>query len=180
MGKPENIGRGKFILSEYIWQVLIAPLLATLLFLVFTCFFGYDRNLIWTNAIILGLWGLLIVLAFNIRRNGEIWRDYRWIIAPAVLILLFLFDVSWAQSTLSNYALEKSTIEYISLDKDTTLHLEHPSQIFYDSINDAKINLWVTGNFDCLKQKTVRLSSSNSLLLFAIQTQPDTPLRIEK
>lgn len=104
-------------------------------------------------------------------RKGEIWRDYRWIIAPAVLILLFLFDTSWAQSTLSISSLKKSTIKTTPL-ATLQVHAEYPSQILFDETSPSEIHLWTIGSINC-----VDLEISADGLLFAIKPPPDTPLK---
>ncbi|MFZ5885625.1 MAG: hypothetical protein ACOYYI_17800 [Chloroflexota bacterium] len=151
-------------------------------------------NLILTNSIILAAWLVLVFATFRSRkdtmqqkkkqdaernqidtqqdyRKGEFWRDYRWIIAPAVLILLFLFDTSWAQSTLSTASLKKTVIASTS-PASVQFHAEYPSRILFDETNPSEIHLWMTGSTDC-----VNLEISADGVLFAIKPPPDTPLK---
>ncbi|MCL4531327.1 MAG: hypothetical protein M1282_18220 [Chloroflexi bacterium] len=171
-GKEENSnGRSPFW-AGYGRQVLIAPALAFALLAVFSYFFGFDASLLWTNAIVLAIWFVLVLFAFRSRAKGGVWRDYRWIIVPAVLILLFLFDTSWAQSALSTSSLKKNIVGETSLGS-LQLHAEYPSQILYDDINESNIRLWVTGSSESAQQTTVEVSSTGQALLFAIKPQSD-------
>ncbi len=171
-GKEENSnGRSPFW-AGYGRQVLIAPALAFALLAVFSYFFSFDASLLWTNAIVLAIWFVLVLFAFRSRAKGGVWRDYRWIIVPAVLILLFLFDTSWAQSALSTSSLKKNIVGETSLGS-LQLHAEYPSQILYDDINESNIQLWVTGSSESAQQTTVEVSSTGQALLFAIKPQSD-------
>ncbi len=147
----------------YGWQMLAAPLLAAVLLGIFFWFFGYDSNLLWINVLVLAIWLLLALFVVFRRAYGELWRNYRWIIAPAVLILLFLFDTSWAQSTLATSSLEKSVFEVASLGS-LQFHAEHPSQILFDDTEPSEIRLWVTGPLNC-----TNLVISGEGLLFAVK-----------
>lgn len=164
---------------EYGWQVGIAPGLTFVLMGIFIWFFGYDsdaiwmdafHNLFWTNLGVLSIWLILVMFAFRTRPHGEVWRDYRWIIAPAILILLFLFDTSWAQSTLSTSSLKKNVIH--STPPDTLqFYAKYPSRVLFDDADSSEIHLWVIGSLNCEEQEI-----SGQGLLFAIKPPPDTPL----
>lgn len=171
-------------------QVGIAPGLAFVLMGVFILLFGYTTdglwqdavsNLIWTNTVVLLLWFIFIVFfLFRRRKNsgqkmqgyyrGERWRDYRWVIAPAVLILLFLFDTSWAQSTLSTSSLKKTVIDSTS-PASVQFHAEYPSQILFDDPEPSEIHLWATGSLNCTK-----LVITGEGLLFAIKPSSDSSI----
>jgi hypothetical protein len=151
-------------------------------------------NLILTNSTILAVWLLLLFAAFRSRkgttqqqmkqdgernqtgaqqdyRKGEIWRDYRWIIAPAIIILLFLFDTSWAQSMLSTSSLKKSVFK--STPKDTPqFHMEYPSQILFDDAEPSEIQIWADGLGNCGEEVEI----SGTELLFAVKPSPDSPI----
>lgn len=169
----------------YGWQVGIAPSMTFILMGIFIWFFGYDSvgtiwvdavyNLFWTNLLILSFWLVFVVFLFLRQLHGEIWRDYRWVIAPAVLILLFLFDTSWAQSTLSLSNLKRSTINSTSLDVGLQLHAEYPAQILFDDLTGNEIHLWITGSLYRIKEEKLIIYSGQELL-FAIKTESDKPL----
>lgn len=185
---PFLFGPWKFW-AGYGFQVGIAPGLAFVLMGVFILLFGYTTdglwwnavsNLFWTNVVILLLWFGFIVFLFRRRQDnsqkmqdyyrGERWRDYRWIIAPVVLILLFLFDTSWAQSTLSIASLQKSVFKSASLGA-FEIHAEYPSQILFDDTDQSEFHIWVTGSFDC-----VNLEISGKGLLFAFKPTLDSSI----
>ncbi len=150
-------------------------------------------NLLLTNLVVLGIWLILVFFAFRNRskretnqhqdnkhnkknaqqdyRRGEVWRDYRWIIAPAVIILLFLFDTSWAQSTLSTSSLKKSDINATPPDS-FRVHAEYPHRIFFDDVEPSEIRLWITGTVNC-----VELEISADGLVFAVKPPSDEPLQ---
>jgi hypothetical protein len=153
-------------------------------------------NLFWTNLLVLAIWLILVLFAFRTRppketnreynnqdhkhnnkksskqdyRKGEIWQDYRWIIAPAVIILLFLFDTSWAQSTLSTLSLKKSSIK-ATPQGAFQVHAEYPLQIPFNEAESSEIHLWATGTVNCLN-----LEISADGLLFAVKPQSEKPL----
>jgi len=149
-------------------------------------------NLLQTNLFVLAIWLILVFLAFRSRfqqerkqnqndkqnkkntkqdyRKGEVWRDYRWIIAPAVIILLFLFDTSWAQSTLSTSSLKKSVIK-ATPPGAFQIHAEYPLQISFDDAEPSEIHLWATGTVNCMD-----LEISADGLLFALKPQSGEPL----
>jgi hypothetical protein len=154
------------------------------------------RNLILTNSIILVVWLVLVFAAFRSRpgkdttqqqkkqdserdqksaqlnyRKGEIWRDYRWIIAPAVIILLFLFDTSWAQSTLSTISLKKSVFPPPTEDTPQ-FHAEYPSQILFDDIEPSEIRIWADSLGNCGEE--VEISAAG--LLFAVKPSSDSSI----
>lgn len=172
--------------AGYGFQVGIAPGLAFILMGIFILLFGYDidtpwsdevANLFQTNVVVLLIWFVLIVFLFRRRQNslqemqdydrGERWRDYRWVIAPAVLILLFLFNTSWAQSTLSTLSLKKSVFKSASFGA-LEFHVEYPSQILFDDTEPSEIHLWATGSFYYLKPEI-----SGEGLLFAVKPSSD-------
>ncbi len=155
------------LFTGYGGQVLVAPLLAGILLCIFFWFFGYDVNLLLTNAGILAIWLILVLFAFLRRPHGEVWRNYRWIIAPAILILLFLFNTSWAQSTLATSSLKKSVFKATSLDS-LQFHAEYPSQILFDDTELSEIRLWVTGLPNC-----TNLTISGQGLVFAAKPTSD-------
>lgn len=177
--------------AGYGFQVGIAPGLAFILMGVFIWLFEYDidnpwsdavSNLFWTNVAVLLFWFAFLIFLFRRRQNNiqvtqdyyyrdERWRDYRWIIAPAVLILLFLFDTSWAQSTLSISSLKKSTIKTTPL-ATIQIHAEYPSQILFNETSPSEIHLWTTGSTNCAD-----LEISADGLLFAVKPPTDTPLK---
>lgn len=166
----DKSGGGNHFLTGYGWQVLVVPLLAAILLFLFFWFFGYDTNLLWANVLVLAIWLLLVLFAFRHRPHGEVWRDYRWIIAPAVLILLFLFDTSWAQSALSTSSVKKNDIKVTSLDT-FQIHAEYPLRIPFDDAEPSEIRLWVTGIVNCIE-----LEVSAEGLLFAVKPPPDASL----
>ncbi len=156
-------------------------------------------NLLWTNLLVLAIWLILVLFAFRSRpkqetnqnqddknnnqddkrnkkntkqdyRKGEVWRDYRWIIAPAVIILLFLFDTSWAQSTLSTSSLKKSGIK-ATPPGAFQVHAKYPLQILFDDAEPSEIDLWASGDVNCID-----LEISADGLLFAVKPQPEEPL----
>lgn len=156
-------------------------------------------NLLWTNLLVLAIWLILVLFAFRSRpqqetnqnqddknnnqddkhnkkntkqdyRKGEVWRDYRWIIAPAVIILLFLFDTSWAQSTLSASSLKKSGIK-ATPPGAFQIHAEYPLQIPFDDAEPSEIDLWASGAVNCMD-----LEISADGLLFAAKPQSEEPL----
>lgn len=174
--KNENDGSRRTFLAGYGGQVVLTPGVAIILFLIFVCFFGFDFLLLWTNLITLAIWGIFVGIAFWKQLHGEFWRNYRWIIAPSVLILLFLFDVSWAQSTMSASSLAKSVIKQTNLDTHLQLHSEYPSQILYDATSKDEIHLWTTGSFGCSQSKMLTISSSGKALLFAVKPSQEAPL----
>lgn len=155
------------LFAGYGWQVLVAPLLAGILLCIFFWFFGYDADLLWVNIIILIVWFLLVLIAFLRRPHGEVWRNYRWIIAPAILILLFLFNTSWAQSTLATSSLKKSSFKATPLDS-LQVHAEYPSKILFDDTELSEIHLWTTGSSNCTD-----LTISGQGLLFAAKPSSD-------
>ncbi|MBV6394122.1 MAG: hypothetical protein KPEEDBHJ_03370 [Anaerolineales bacterium] len=154
------------LFAGYGWQIFTAPLLAAVLLSVFFWIFGYDADLLRTNVLVLAIW-LLLALFVVFRRAGELWRNYRWIIAPAVLILLFLFDTSWAQSTLATSSLKKSVFQAASLDS-LQFHAEYPSQILYDDAEPSEIRLWVIDMSNC-----TNIAISGEGLLFAAKPSSD-------
>lgn len=174
--------------AGYGWQVGIAPGLAFVLMGIFIWFFGYETAELWknavldlvrTNSIILAVWHVLVLVAFRSRkdtkqpdyRKGEIWRDYRWIIAPIVIILLFLFDTSWAQSTLSISSMAKSDLRATPPDS-FQIHAEYPLRIPFDKAEPSEIRLWVTGTVNCIE-----LEISADGLVFAVKPPSDAPLQ---
>ncbi len=175
--------------AGYGFQVGIAPGVAFVLMGVFILLFGYTTdglwwnavsNLFWTNIVTLLLWLVFIIFLFRYRQDsgqkvqdyyrGERWRDYRWIIAPVVLILLFLFDTSWAQSTLSIASLQKSVFKSASLGT-FEIHAEYPSQILFDDTDQSEFHIWATGSFDY-----VNLEISGKGLLFAFKPTLDSSI----
>lgn len=175
--------------AGYGFQVGIAPGLAFVLMGIFIWLFGYTTdglwrnavsNLFWTNVVVLLLWFGFIVFLFRRRQDnsqkmqdyyrGERWRDYRWIIVPAVLILLFLFDTSWAQSTLSIASLQKSVFKSASLGT-FEIHTEYPSQILFDDTDQLEFHIGATGSFDY-----VNLEISGKGLLFAFKPTLDSSI----
>ncbi|OQY88915.1 MAG: hypothetical protein B6D38_07715 [Anaerolineae bacterium UTCFX1] len=166
--KPDG---GNHFWAGYGWQVLVVvPLLAAILLSLFFLFFGCDETLLQTNILVVAAWLLLVLFAFWRRPHGEFWRAYRWIIAPAVLILLFLIDTSWAQSALSTSSVIKSEIKATSPDI-FQIHAEYPRQIPFDGAELSEIRLWVTGIVNC-----VDLEVSADGLLFAIKPSSDESL----
>ncbi len=163
-------GGGNHLPSGYAWQILASPLLAAILLFLFFWLFGYDVNLLWTNVLIVAVWSILVLFAFWRRPHGEIWRNYRWIIAPTVIILLFLFNVSWAQSTIATSSLEKSVFKSAS-SSAFQLHAEYPSQILFDTTEPSEISLWTTDLSGCAK-----VTISGNGLLFAVKPSSDAPL----
>ena len=166
----DNTSGGNLSLAGYGLQVFIAPILAGVLLCIFIYFFGFDVDLLWTNAIILLVWLILVWFTFLRRPDAEFWRNYRWIISPAVLILLFLFNTSWAQSTLTTLSLKKSIFKTAPLDS-SQIHAEYPSQILFDDAEPSEIHLWVTDSLNCRS-----LVISGEGLLFAIKPPSDAPL----
>ncbi len=167
-----NSGENRF-LAGYGWQVTVVPLAAIVLLSIFIWLFGFDTNLLLINIVALAGWSAFIVWAFKRRPNGEFWRNYRWIIGSAVLILLVLIDFSWAKSTLSVNTLGKrELVEYSIPGSSTKLHVEYPIQILYDSQNMPSLILWLT-NADSSQAVTV----TGKDLLFAIQTSSESPLQ---
>lgn len=169
-GQNDISGGGNHFLAGYGWQVLAAPLLVAVLLFVFFWFFGFDTNLIWTNVFVLAVWLILVLFAFRHRPHGEVWRDYRWIIAPAVVILLFLFDTSWAQSMISIMSVEKSVIRATPSDTFQIL-AEYPPQIPFDSVTPSELHLWAIGSVKCMD-----LEISADGLLFAVKPSSDAPV----
>lgn len=169
--KPDG---GNHFLAGYGWQVLVAPALAGILLAIFFWGFGYDADLLWTNVLIVAVWSILVLFAFWRRPHGEIWRNYRWIIAPTVIILLFLFNVSWAQPTIATSSLEKSIFKSAS-SSAFQLHAEYPSQILFDTTEPSEISLWTTGLSGCAK-----VTISGNGLLFAVKPPSDAPLEWSK
>lgn len=163
-------GGGNHFPSGYAWQILASPLLAAILLFLFFWLFGYDVNLLWTNVLIVAVWSILVLFAFWRRPHGEIWRNYRWIIAPTVIILLFLFNVSWAQSMIATSSLEKSVFKSAS-SSAFQLHAEYPSQILFDTTEPSEISLWTTDLSGCTK-----VTISGNGLLFAVKPSSDAPL----
>ncbi|MBV6396911.1 MAG: hypothetical protein HFACDABA_02515 [Anaerolineales bacterium] len=161
---------GKLFLAGYGLQVLIAPALAGILLAIFFWGFGYDADLLWTNIFILAFWLVLVLVTFLRRPDGDIWRNYRWIISPAVLILLFLFNTSWAQSTLTTLSLKKNAFRTALLDS-SQIHAEYPSQILFDDTEPSEIHLWVTNLSNCAD-----VTVSGNGLLFAVKPSSDSPL----
>ena len=161
---------GNPFLAGYGLQVLVAPALAGILLAIFFWGFGYDADLLWTNVLILAVWLILVQVTFLRRPDGEFWRNYRWIISPAVLILLFLFNTSWAQSTLTILSLKKSVFKTTSLDS-AQIHVEYPSQILFDDTGPSEVRLWTTGSSHCPS-----LVISGEGLLFAVKPPSDAPL----
>lgn len=169
--------------AGYGFQVGIAPGLAFVLMGVFILLFGYTTdglwrdavsNLFWTNTFVLLLWCIFIVFFLFRRRQdrgqemhdyykGERWRDYRWIVAPAVLILLFLFDTSWAQSTLVTSSLKKSVFKLASAGA-LEIHAEYPSQILFDDTEPSELRFWAIG-----PSNEVGLEIYGAGLLFALK-----------
>jgi hypothetical protein len=193
-GKKENSNGRSLFWAGYGRQVLAAPLLAAVLLLIFFWLFGFDVNLLWTNALVLAVWFVLIFAAFRSRkdtkqqqkkqdgrhdqksaqqnyRKGEIWRDYRWIIAPAVIILLFLFDISWAQATLSISSLKKGVFKSTPAGAPQ-FHIEYPSQILFDDAEPSEIRIWADGlgNYG----EEVQISADG--LLFAVKPSSDSSI----
>lgn len=173
----ENRSGGNRNLSGYVEQLFIVPVVAAILLIFFYAFFGFDPNLLQINTAILVIWLSLVLLSFLIRPNGELWREYRWIIAPAVLILLFLFDTSWAQSTLSTSVLQKGVIERVALHNGLQLNVEFPSRILYDGSSEAEARLWTIGSFGSRDSIPLKIESNNNELLFAIKTESEAPLQ---
>jgi hypothetical protein len=162
-------------------QIALTPSLAFILIGIFVFFFGYDVNghqedvfsLIKVNILVLVIWLILVLLALR-RPYEKAWKNYRWIIAPAILILLFLFDTSWAQSTLSTAALKKNVI--VETNPGTfQIHAEYPSQIPFDDMEPSEIRLWVTGMVNCME---VEISANG--FLFATEQPSDTHLEWSK
>lgn len=170
MKDNDKPGGGNHFWAGYGRQVLAVPLLAAILLSLFFLFFGYDETLLQTNILVVAAWLLLVLFAFWRRPHGEFWRAYRWIIAPAVLILLFLIDTSWAQSALSTSSVIKSEIKATSPDI-FQIHAEYPRQIPFDGAEPSEIRLWVTGIVNC-----VDLEVSADGLLFAIKPSSDESL----
>jgi hypothetical protein len=169
--KKDKTGGGNYFLAGYGWQVLAVPLLAVALLLVFFWLFGYDANLIWTNVVVLAVWFFLVLYAFRRRPHGEVWRGYRWIIAPVVLILLFLFDTSWAQSTLSLSSMAKSSLRATPPDR-FQVQAEYPLRIPFDNVEPSEIRLWITGTVNCIE-----LDISAKGLVFAVKPPSEAPLQ---
>ena len=97
------------------------------------------------------------------------WRDYRWVVAPSLLILLFLFDTSWAQSKLSTEFLEKPRYgEYAFF--GMTINVEAPNQILYDSNAGRSLSLWLKCQTQCANQIVTLSTNTGEGILFATQT----------
>jgi hypothetical protein len=170
--------------AGYGWQVGIAPGLAFVLMGIFVWFFGYRENALWedavrnlilTNSIILAVWLVLVMFAYGIQPHGRLWRDYGWILSPAVMVLIFLFSVSWAKSTLEINALEKSnSIELTVPNSNLKVRVVYPRQIIYGEQNTAMITLWLESDSPC-GEKSVSLSADH--LFFALQPTDSSPLQ---
>lgn len=162
-------GRNLF-LAGYGRQVFTTLPLGGILLLIFFFVFGYDADLLWINILVLAIWLILVFIAFRYRADGEIWRNYRWIIAPTVIILLFLFNVSWAQSAIAASSLEKSVFKSAH-SSVFQLHAEYPSQILFDATEPSEIRLWVTGLSNC-----AYVTISGNGLLFTVKPSSDAPV----
>lgn len=166
---------GKLFLAGYGLQVFIAPALAGILLAIFFWGFGYDADLLWTNILILAIWLILVLVIFRLQPNGKIWRDYGWMFSPAILVLLLLFNISWARSILEIDALDKSGYIEISVpDTNLTLHIIYPQQIDFNEQNAAAVTLWITNDDPCI-QRSISLTSDD--LFFAFQPTDNSPLQ---
>lgn len=174
--KKKNVGGGNQILAEYSWQVFFVFIFASSLFGIFYWLFGLDQDLLWTNSVVLAIWLILLLLSLLIPPIGEFWRVNKWIMGSSVLILLFLFDSSWAQSVLSTSGLERDIVESIPVDTRLYLQAEYPSQIFFDESGKVEIRLLATGSFENLKQRKIIISSTGKMLLFAVKPSSDVPI----
>lgn len=174
--KKKNAGGGNQILAGYSWQVFFVFIFASSLFGIFYWLFGVDQDLLWTNIVVLAIWLILLLLSLLIPPIGDFWRVNKWIMGSSVLILLFLFDSSWAQSSLSTSSLERDIVESIPVDTRLYLQAEYPSQILYDGSGKVEIRLLATGSFENLKQRKIIIASSDKILLFAVKPLSDEPI----
>jgi hypothetical protein len=182
--KPESKSGGNRNLLRYGRQIFIVFILAIIGFAVLLLFLGLGENpfptdIVWTNITVLVIWLAFVILSFWSHPSGELWRDYRWIVAPAVLVLLFLLDSSWAQSRLSTQFSEK--IEYGEYPvKGLIIHVETPNKILYDTSIEHHLSLWINCVDQCASQPITLSSNMTEGILFAVQTPSGKPLQWQK
>jgi hypothetical protein len=171
--KQHKTKGGKFLLSDYVVQSMFLVVLSAavaLIYLKYPIFWKDHWIPITINAS--GI-GILALISFW----RDFWRNYRWILAPFVLIVVLFIDTSWIKSNLSMNALEKPHHDKYRIPSSTIyLNVETPAKILYESISPITITLWIKCDSPCTPQKT-SIFSNNPPMLFAVQTQADIPLQ---
>lgn len=75
------------------------------------------------------------------RSSDRFWRENRWIIAPAVVLLLLLLNSAWLSSYISFTYLREAQEEVLEANQGCKLHVSYPSYFVYESTTPAEIHL---------------------------------------
>jgi len=170
MDKAKNGGDKSF---EYVRSIVLTLLLAVILLGIFCWLFRADIEIVRVNVLLAAIWIVFsfITLVFS---KGKFWQDYRWMFMPAFLILVFLLDISWAQSQLSPAGLRQVTKAEITLDT-VQAKIQYPQNIYFEEDTPVEIFAWAEGSFGCLSSRTMEISSANNALLFAVKPPSGEP-----
>lgn len=96
-------------------------------------------------------WGTLLLLLdvlvvpvlflIRWRSSDRFWRENRWIIAPAVVLLLLLLNSAWLSSYISSTYLQESQEKVFKANQGCQLHINYPSYLVYERTVPAEIHL---------------------------------------
>ena len=163
-----------FSLRDHVSQIFVLGIVVAFVTLPYFVFPQFWDN--YRIPVLITAGGLAILTLFSL--GGNLWENYRWIIGPAILILLVLIDATWKKSTLNVDTLAKyQSIDYSIPQSKTSLHVEYPVQVLYDSQNMPTLAFWLIDPAPCHSQ-TITVEAEN--LLFAVHATTDSPLLWEK
>jgi len=173
-------GRAGFLTNkkELLWTFGLSLALV----LVFEFFFAYN-----SNAPHWGLDGRLPIIAFatfslwfiviwliDFEASGSFFRNYRWIASPAIVLIIFLLGVSWAQSKLIEETIEQYIVLSFEVDSTSNAYIRYPKNIPIGNTSNFEISIWSNKDWlGCALPVTLVISSTDNALLFASQPESE-------
>lgn len=95
------------------------------------------------GGVLLGLSILAVPILFLIRwrSSDRFWRENRWIIMPAIILVLILLNSAWASVFISSTYLQESQVKVFEVNPECKLYVSYPSYIVYEGAAPAEIHL---------------------------------------
>lgn len=171
MTKQESKRNGKLVSLDFRLQFVLLGALGIVVVEIYRLQPSF-WNTYWQPILIVAI-GLGILILLSLWES--LWRNYRWLLASAILILIVLLEISWFKATLNVESLEKHKLSKYSIPQsNATIYVEYPTQVLYDSQNSPTLAIWLANPIPSSNQ-TITVAANN--LVFASQAYEGSPLQ---